>query len=52
MNVEASEYMGCYVDRNSRDLNGPSFNSTSMTQKACIDYCKSLSYPFAGLQSG
>ena len=43
------KYVGCYVDKKKRDLNGKKYlNSSKMTIKKCARYCKG--YKFMGVQ--
>ena len=43
------KYVGCYVDKKKRDLNGKKYlNSSKMTIKKCARYCKG--YKYMGVQ--
>ncbi|KAL2015330.1 hypothetical protein VTK56DRAFT_5792 [Thermocarpiscus australiensis] len=45
------EYQGCYTDVPGRTLNGGSYASgDGMTIQACIDYCASRGFPYAGTE--
>jgi len=43
-------YLGCFRDQGSRDLNGYSYNSTNMTPQECIATCTSKNFKYAGVQ--
>ncbi|KAF8573858.1 WSC-domain-containing protein [Ramaria rubella] len=47
-------FLGCFEETvNSRVLNGATFtNSTEMTIEACVDFCNSQSFVYAGLEFG
>jgi len=44
------DYLGCFEDRDSRDLNGYSFTSGGMTIESCRAECSRRGFAFAGLQ--
>jgi hypothetical protein len=51
----APSIVGCYADNaENRDLGGPSIALTpeGMTQLACVDFCRSQNYLYAGVQLG
>ncbi|KAJ8022124.1 WSC domain-containing protein 2 [Holothuria leucospilota] len=46
-------YIGCYEDQSTRALSGDTYSDSSgMTIQTCIDFCRELDYPYAGLQAG
>jgi hypothetical protein len=46
------EYLGCYKDNRTRDLNGAESNSQRMTIHTCIKECKTRGFEYAGVQYG
>ena len=44
------DYEGCYLDKNTRDLNDAELRSGSMTIQKCIEHCSSNNFQYAGLQ--
>ena len=51
--VYPARYMGCYRDSSSRSLDGSYYvNSTSMTAVACVSFCASKGYLYAGIEVG
>jgi hypothetical protein len=44
--------IGCFADQNTRDLNGPSETSSSVTAEQCVSWCGSQGYAYAGAQDG
>lgn len=48
--VYGSRYVGCFADGTPRDLDGP--QSAVGSPQACIDFCASQEFRYAGLQEG
>lgn len=42
--------VGCFTDRNQRDLNGYTFQSSSMTTDLCVSTCRDRGFSFAATQ--
>ena len=55
--IDESIYVGCFLDRGEaagtrgRDLNKYFYNAENMTIGSCLQDCRALGYPYAGLQS-
>jgi len=45
-------YIGCYIDKAARDLDGPSVSNGQMTPGQCLSFCKSKGFAFYGTQFG
>ena len=53
LSVYPANYVGCYRDSSSRSLDGSYYvNSTSMTAVACVSFCTSKRYLYAGIEVG
>lgn len=48
----AAKYLGCYADRQARDLPGPAFQAATLTPAGCQDFCRVKGYSYAGTQYG
>ena len=46
----AVKYLGCYADRQDRDLPGASFQAADMTAAGCQAYCVGKGFRYAGTQ--
>lgn len=48
----AAKYLGCYADRQARDLPEASFQAADMTADGCQAYCREKGFAYAGTQYG
>lgn len=48
----AGQAIGCFVDKELRDLVGPTDFSGPMTTQKCVNFCKSKDFKYAGTQAG
>lgn len=44
------QYLGCFADRQERDLNGYTYQSGSMTTAQCVATCRDRGFAYAGTQ--
>ena len=44
------QYIGCFTDRQERDMNGYTFQSGSMTTAQCVATCRDRGFAYAGTQ--
>lgn len=44
------QYIGCFADRQQRDMNGYTYQSGSMTTAQCVATCRERGFDYAGTQ--
>lgn len=49
---EAGKQIGCFVDKEPRDLVGPTDFNSPLTGNNCVNFCKSKDFKYAGTQAG